>query len=83
MFHFRTRSGAEVDYILEVGRELWAIEVKAARRVDRIDFRGLSSFADRALKPVRKIVVYLGARRQQLEKTEVIPLEEFLAQLQV
>jgi predicted AAA+ superfamily ATPase len=81
VFHFRTRSGAELDYILEVGRELWAIEVKAARRVDRIDLRGLSAFAERAGRAVRNIVVYLGPRKQQLEGTEVIPLVEFLAQL--
>jgi predicted AAA+ superfamily ATPase len=81
VFHFRTRSGAEVDYILEVGRELWAIEVKAARRVNRIDLRGLSAFKERAGRAVRSIVVYLGPRKQQFEGTEVIPLVEFLAQL--
>jgi hypothetical protein len=35
--HFRTRRGAEVDFILSVGRELWAIEVKASRHVDARD----------------------------------------------
>ena len=29
LFHYRTRSGAEVDFVLEVGREVWGIEVKA------------------------------------------------------
>ncbi len=81
LFHFRSRGGAEVDYVLEVGREIWAIEVKAARRVDRTDLRGFTAFALRTGKPVRNILVYLGARKQQLEKTEVFPLSEFLAQL--
>ncbi len=34
LFHFRTRRGVGLDYVLQVGRELWAIEVKAARDVD-------------------------------------------------
>jgi predicted AAA+ superfamily ATPase len=32
--HFRTRRGAELDVVLSVGREHWAIEVKASRQVD-------------------------------------------------
>jgi predicted AAA+ superfamily ATPase len=81
LFHFRTRRGAELDYIVEAGREIWAIEVKASRRIDRIDLRGLTAFAERAGRAVRSIVVYLGPRKQQLDRTEVIPLTEFLAQL--
>ena len=32
VFHYRTRNGAEIDFVLEVGRELWAIEVKSGSR---------------------------------------------------
>ena len=35
LFHYRTRGGAEVDFVVEVGRELWGIEVKAGDRVTR------------------------------------------------
>jgi hypothetical protein len=31
LFRYRSKHGAEVDFVLEVGRELWAIEVKATR----------------------------------------------------
>ena len=47
LFHYRTRHGVEVDFVLEVGRELWGIEVKASRRVDRGMLRGLNAFAAR------------------------------------
>jgi len=40
LFHYRTRSGAEVDFVLEVGRDLWGIEVKAGHRVSRSMLRG-------------------------------------------
>jgi predicted AAA+ superfamily ATPase len=79
--HFRTRGGAEVDFVLSVGRELWAIEVKASRRVDLRDLKGLDAFADRARKVTRRIVVFLGARPQRLDRAEMIPLDEFLAGL--
>jgi len=81
--HFRTRRGAEVDFVLSVGRDLWAIEVKASRHVDARDLKGLAAFADRVRKVARRIVVFLGARRQRLDGVEAIPLEEFLAELPV
>ncbi len=79
--HFRTRRGAEVDYVLSVGREHWAIEVKASRQVDVRDLKGIQAFADHARTLTRRIVVFLGARAQRLDRVEILPLEEFLAEL--
>jgi predicted AAA+ superfamily ATPase len=81
LFHYRSRHGAEVDLILRIGRELWAVEVKASRQIDRRDLSGLTSFAERARRVARKLVVYLGARRQRLDDVEIVPVEEFLAEL--
>jgi predicted AAA+ superfamily ATPase len=79
--HFRTRRGAEVDFVVTAGREVWAIEVKASRRVDVRDTKGLAAFIDRAGRVTRQIVVFLGARRQRIDGVDVVPLEEFLAEL--
>ena len=81
LFHYRTRSGAEVDFVLEVGRDLWGIEVKAERRVSRSMLRGLASLAALTDRVKRRIVVYLGERRQLLDGVEVLPLAEFLDEL--
>jgi predicted AAA+ superfamily ATPase len=81
LFHFRTRRGAEVDYVLQIGREVWAIEVKASRSVNSSDTKGLAAFADRAGHVSRSLVVFLGARRQRLENAEALPLREFLGEL--
>lgn len=78
LFHYRTRHGAEVDFVLEVGRELWGVEVKASRRVDRGMLRGLEAFAARHDRVRRRIVVFLGPRRQRLDGVEALPLGEFL-----
>ena len=79
--HFRTRRGAEVDFVLSVGREIWGIEVKASRQVGSRDLKGLDAFAERARKVTRRIVVFLGARRQRVDKVDALPVEEFLAEL--
>ena len=81
LFHYRTRHGAEVDFVLAIGRELWGIEVKASRRVDRGMLRGLASFAEHSSRVRRRLVVFLGSRRQQIEGVEVLPLDAFLALL--
>lgn len=81
LFHYRTRSGAEVDFVLEVGREIWGIEIKASRRVNRRMLSGLSSLSRRSDRVARRIVVFLGPRRQLLDGVEAIPLEEFLSEL--
>jgi len=81
LFHFRTRHGAEVDYVLEAGREAWGIEVKASRTVDARDLRGFDALADRVSRLKRRIVVFLGSRRQKIGNVEAIPLEIFLDEL--
>ena len=43
--------------------------------------RGLTSFAAQNDRVRRRIVVFLGARRQQLDGAEALPLDEFLAML--
>lgn len=80
--HFRTRRGAEVDFILSVGRdELWAIEVKASSHVDGRDLKGLAAFAECAPRVARRIVVFLGARSQRIDGVEALPLDDFLSSL--
>lgn len=79
--HFRTRRGAEVDFVVSVGRDVWGVEVKASRRVDARDLRGFAALADHAPRLKRRVVVYLGPRRQQVGDVELVPLEMFLAEL--
>lgn len=81
VYHFRTRSGLEVDYLIEVGREMWGIEVKASENVGRSDLRGLAALSDHVPRLARRIVVFTGARRQRLEDVDVLPVREFLAGL--
>jgi predicted AAA+ superfamily ATPase len=80
-YHYRTRHGAEIDFVLEIGQEIWAIEVKSAQRVSRSDLSGFSSLTDRTKRVTRKLLIYLGTRRQQMDDVEILPLKEFLNEL--
>lgn len=81
LFHYRTKHGAELDFVMQVGRELWAVEVKASRRISPVDLSGMESFSTRARRVRRKIVLFLGPRKQKIEDVEVLPLYEFLDEL--
>lgn len=83
LWHFRTHGGTEVDFVLEVGRELWGIEVKSSRDVRAKSLAALDGLAAHTRQLKRRIVVFLGARRQKLNGVEVLPLEEFLSGLPV
>lgn len=60
---YRTEAGAEVDLILERKGAVFAIEVKATKKVAASDFRGLKSFATYYGKPHTAMVVYLESIR--------------------
>jgi predicted AAA+ superfamily ATPase len=81
VFHFRTRTGREVDYVVEVGHEVWGIEVKASDDVRPASLGGFAALGDRTDRLKRRIVVFLGPRRMAMDDVEVIPLTEFLAEL--
>lgn len=77
VYYYRTKHGAEIDFVLEIGREIWAIEVKASRRAPT-NVAGFDSLANRTKRLRRKIVVFLGPRPQRLGDVEVLPLQSFL-----
>ena len=81
LFHYRTKHGAEVDFVLEVGRDLWGIEVKCARRASADMLTGLASLADRTKRLKRKILVCTTDRRARLRDVEVLPIRELLEEL--
>lgn len=79
--HFwRTRTGAEVDFVLYGERGLWAVEVKRSPRVRDGDFDALRLFLS-DYPEGKAMLVYGGSRRYWEGSVEVIPLGEFLTQL--
>jgi predicted AAA+ superfamily ATPase len=81
LYHFRTRHGAEVDFAIQVGKEIWGVEVKASRNTASVKPAAFDSLAVQARGLKRRLVVFLGPRRKRLGDVEVLPLAEFLAEL--
>ncbi len=45
-YHYRDRDNTEVDIVMESGRKIWGVEVKAAASVNRDDAKGLRKLAE-------------------------------------
>jgi predicted AAA+ superfamily ATPase len=79
--HFRNRHGSEVDFVLEIGRETWGIEVKAGRDSEGLKIAGLASLKERLPKLARRIVVFMGRKKQVRDGNEFLPFSDFEKEL--
>ncbi len=75
---FRDRKGAEVDAVVELGRDLLAVEAKSGQTVAGDFLAGLEAFASlvassRVRRRVRGFVVYGGAEPQRRSAGAVVP----------
>ena len=77
LYHYRTASGQEIDFIIERNDgKLIAVEVKATTKIDSSDFNHIKSFADETgNKFLRGVLFYTGS--------EIIPFAKNLFALPV
>lgn len=75
---YRTEHGAEVDFIVERGQKVWAIELKSSADIKKIDIRGFQSFAEYYRKPHRQCVAYLGTIQKEINGIPVVPWMQVL-----
>jgi hypothetical protein len=78
---YRTEHGVEVDFVVQLGRDPWALEVKASRRVEARDLRGLRSFGEFEGKRHKPLVLYLGDVPRRVEGIDVLPWQEGLREM--
>lgn len=80
LYYWRTRAGAEIDFILYGEDGFYALEVKCAPRVRPEDLRALKSFkAD--YPEAAPILLYRGKERLLHEGILCLPIEEFICRL--
>lgn len=78
LYSYRTEGGAEVDFIIDTGDKLVAVECKAGRNVSEAELFGFKSFEEIADKPVVKYVIYQGENRQLFSnKVLAVPIRDF------
>ena len=75
--YWRTRQGAEVDFVLYGERGLKAIEVKNSPRARREALKGLRLFK-KEHPQARLMFVYTGRRRFHEDGVDIVPAEMFL-----
>ena len=60
IFHYRTNDKKEIDFIIEVGDELLAIEVKQSSSVKKEDFKHIIDLQNRYDKKCLGVLFYNG-----------------------
>lgn len=78
---YRTEAGAEIDFIVELEKNVWAIEAKASERVSSISQRGFDSFKMVFGKPFRKVIAYLGETPMEIDGVSVLPWQTCLQEM--
>ena len=77
LFYWRTRAGAEVDFVVYGESGLQAFEVKNHRKVHSTDLRALRAF--RADCPeAETAVLHRGSERLRIDGAWCLPVEDFL-----
>jgi len=66
IYHWRTREGKEVDFVLEYGRDILPVEVKLSGRVAYGDIQNILYFIGLNPRAAGGIVIYCGNRIQKL-----------------
>ncbi len=75
---WRTKTGLEVDFILDNGKV--AIEIKGASRVDKKNIHGLNAFTQ-SYSPKKSIVVCNEKQKRTHGKIDILPWQIFLNEL--
>lgn len=76
MYYWRTSQGAEVDLVLEVGKQTWAIEIKSGSHIRASDLRGMSSFLQ-DYKGSKGLCITTSDRAYEVNGIECLPWKDF------
>ena len=80
LYYWRTRSAAEVDFIVYGEEVFWAIEVKNASRIRKGDLNSLRAFQEEYPR-CKTFLLYRGKERILREGVLCMPCEDFLMRL--
>jgi predicted AAA+ superfamily ATPase len=81
LYYWRTRAGAEVDFVLYGSDGFWAIEVKNSAHVHPQDVRSLAAFRS-DYPEATALLLHRGRERLEIDGVMCLPCDEFLRGLQ-
>jgi predicted AAA+ superfamily ATPase len=80
-YFYRDDKKTEIDLIIDIGPQLWAIEIKYGQKLKPKYFEALSVFERIAKKPVRSLLLFRGKHREKWNGFEAIPYQDFFNEL--
>ena len=80
LYYWRTKSGAEVDFIIYGEDGFWAIEVKNSTKIHNVDMRVLKIFC-KDYPECTPIFLYRGNERFKVNNILCLPCTDFLESL--
>lgn len=78
---YRTEHGAEVDFIVEVNKKVWAIELKASENIAKVEKRGFESFSQFYKKPHQRALAYLGETEKRVDDIFISPWQKIICEM--
>lgn len=80
IFHFRTRGGLEIDFIITKGKDLYAIELKSGG-VENSSLSGLRSFSETMRSKVKCYVATIGERKRRVGDIAILPWQAVMKEI--
>jgi len=77
---WRTKAGAEVDFVVYGRNGFWALEVKSATSIRPADLRGLKAFRDDYAEAELRLL-YRGNEALEIDGIQCLPCDDFLRRL--
>ncbi|RJP29859.1 MAG: ATP-binding protein [Actinobacteria bacterium] len=75
IYYWQTQAGREVDFVIEIGRDIVAVEVKSGENWTKRDLKGLSDFLSATPRCKAAVIAYNGKEAIKLgDKMWAIPL---------
>jgi predicted AAA+ superfamily ATPase len=81
VYSYRTSQGAEVDFVIDTGSEIFAVECKATLNEPRFTNAGFDGLEKAAGRSIRRIVAYLGQESLERGKVTVLPWQRAIAEM--
>jgi predicted AAA+ superfamily ATPase len=75
IYNFRTRGGFEVDFILKIEDQIFALECKAAESVSSDSVNTLKKI-DHYYKKIEKIIIYRGSKELRENNIWILPFQK-------
>lgn len=79
--NYRTEHGAEIDFIVELEKDVWAVELKSSSQISRNDLRGFKSFSDFFGKKHRSVIAYRGQAAKEIDGIRAVPWQQALKEM--